>query len=87
MYAISRTETFLKYIKKHKNNHELFRELDNKIQRLKENPISVGGELAGRLHGKRSTRLGAKFRLIFEIDENNKLVYLIALDHRGEVYK
>jgi len=87
MYAISRTDTFLKYLKKHKNNHELFRELDTKIQRLKENPVSVGGELAGRLHGKRSTRLGGKFRLIFEIDENNKLVYLIALDHRSEVYK
>ncbi len=26
------------------------------------------------------------FRLIFKVNEENKVVYLVALDHRGEVY-
>ncbi len=86
MWVVKRADTFVKYLKKHKSNHELFRELDEKIQRLKEDPKSVGGSLAGSLAGKRSTRLAGKFRLIFEIDGENKQVFLIAIDHRRRVY-
>ena len=62
-------------------------ELDKKINRLREDPTSIGGRLSGNLHGKNSTRLTHKIRLIFEIDEHNNIVYLIALDHRGDVYE
>ena len=86
MWVVKRTNTFLKHLKKHKNNHELFKELSNKIKKLKEEPLSIGGELSGKLHGKKSTRLFGKFRLIFQIDEENKIVYLMAIDHRGKVY-
>lgn len=85
-WNVKRTGTFLKYLKKHKNNHMLFTELDNKIKRLKEDPSVVGGELAGNLHGHKSTRLAKKFRLVFSIDEKNKVVYLEAIDHRGSIY-
>lgn len=51
-----------------------------------EDPVAIGGELAGKLHGHRSTRLTGKFRLIFSIDDKNKVVYLEALDHRKKVY-
>ena len=61
-------------------------ELDKKIKRLKEDPEAVGGNLSGNLHGKKSTRLIRKFRLIFSIDSNLKIVYLVALDHRGKAY-
>ncbi len=85
-WIIKRTDTFLKYFKKHKRNHQLLLELDNKIKRLKEYPLPIGKTLAGNLYGHRSTRLIKNFRLIFTIDEKNKIVYLEALDHRKEVY-
>lgn len=86
MYAVKRTDTFLKTLKKHKNNHPLLTELDKKIKRLREAPSVVGGELAGNLHGHKSTRLSKKFRLIFSVNEKEKVVYLEAIDHRKDVY-
>ncbi|MBI3031839.1 hypothetical protein HYY69_00015 [Candidatus Woesearchaeota archaeon] len=85
-WCIKSTDTFLKHIKKHKNNHELLLELDVKIKRLKENPFSIGGNLAGFLHGLKSTRLARKYRLVFSVDQKNKIVYFHALDHRKDVY-
>jgi len=85
-WIVKRTDTFLKYLKKHKTNNELLVELDKKIKRLKENLYFVGGDLAGNLHGHKSTRLSKNFRLIFKVDSENKIVYLEALDHRKDVY-
>ncbi|MBS3138008.1 type II toxin-antitoxin system mRNA interferase toxin, RelE/StbE family [Candidatus Woesearchaeota archaeon] len=85
-WIVQRTETFLNCLKKQRNNHELLSELEKKLQKLEEEPLAVGGNLAGNLHGYRSTRLARKFRLIFTIDENNKIVTLEALDHRKDVY-
>ena len=85
-WIVKRTDSFLRYLKRHKNNHELLTELDKKIKALREDPSSVGGELAGNLHGHKSTRLAKKFRLVFSIDDKNKTVYLEAIDHRIDVY-
>ena len=85
-WIVKRTDPFLKYLKKHKNNHELLQELDKKIKRLKEDPKIIGGELSGNLSGHKSTRLSKKFRLLFSIDNENKIVYLEAIDHREDVY-
>ena len=85
-WIVKRTDSFLKYLKKHRNNHELLRELDKKIIRLKEDPDSLGGDLTGNLHGHKNTRLSGKFRLIFSVDYKNKIVYLEAIDHRNDVY-
>ena len=76
MWIIKRTDTFLRYVKKHTNNHPLLTELDKKIKRLQENPFIVGGNLAGNLHGHRSTRLVKNFRLVFSVDEDNNTVFL-----------
>lgn len=65
----------------------MLQELESKIKRLQEEPLSIGGILSGKLHGIRSTRVAGKFRLLFQIDEKEQIVYLIALDHRGEVYE
>lgn len=46
----------------------------------------LGGELAGNLHGRKSTRLVKKFRLVFSINEQGKVVYLEAIDHRKYIY-
>lgn len=85
-WEIKRTDTFLKHLKKYKNSHQLLQELDDKLMRLREDPNAIGGELGGKLHGKRSTRIAKNFRLIFQIDSEKKIVYLIAIDHRGRVY-
>lgn len=85
-WEIKRTDTFLKHLKEYRSNHELLSQLDKKIQRLKEDPIKIGGFLSGELHGHTSTRLMKNFRLIFRIDEKNKIVYLEALDHRKDIY-
>ncbi len=85
-WLVKRTDTFLDFLRGHRNNTPLLHALDKKIKHLRDNPIAVGGELAGALHGKRSTRLIRKFRLIFSINEKEKTVYLEALDHRGKIY-
>jgi len=85
-WLVKRTDPFLKHLKKQRTNHELLQALDKKIKRLQEDPTIVGGNLAGDLHGLKSTRLIKNFRLIFKIDEGNKIVYLVAIDHRKDVY-
>lgn len=85
-FDIIRTDTFLNDLKKLRKITELLRELDKKIQRLKQEPQSIGKELRGELHPSRSTRVYMKYRLIFQIDEKNKKVYLEAIDHRKDVY-
>jgi len=86
-WSIVPTKEFLKEIKKHKRNGEFVKALNNKVQRLRENPESVGGFLSGRLHGYKSTRIFRKFRLLFKIVEGKKEVYLSAIDHRKFDYK
>ena len=81
------TESFSKTFKKYKKNKEFSAALESKIQRLKENPEAVGGYLAGRLHGYKSTRLVGKFRLIFKVSKPDNNVYLIAIDHRKFNYE
>ena len=85
-WAVKRTDTFVHFLKPLRHNHQLLDALDKKIKHLEEDPIALGGELAGALHGKRSTRLIRKFRLIFSINEEEKVVYLEAIDHRGKIY-
>lgn len=86
MWKVLATDTFLKELKKHKKEKEIYQELDAKVERLKEDPHLVGGNLAGKLHGYKSTRLSRIFRLIFSIDEEQHVVYLQAIDHRKDVY-
>lgn len=84
-WKIISTERFQKEFKKHKKDQELLRALENKIQRLKKDPYSVGARLSGNLHGYKSTRIVKNFRLIFRIDNNQ--VILSAIDHRKFDYK
>ncbi len=77
----------LKDLKKVRKVNELFIELDKKIQKLKEEPLSIGKQLHGELYPSLSTRVYKKYRLIFQIDARNKRVFLEAIDHRKEVYE
>jgi len=85
-WTVKRTDTFLESLKTIRKNRRALEELDKKIKRLQEDPLHVGGWLSGELHGKRSTRIARKYRLIFTPDERGKVVYLNWIDHRERAY-
>ncbi len=53
---------------------------------LADNPQRVGRMLRFDLEGKHSARRG-DFRVIYEIDETHRVVTVIAIDHRSDVYR
>lgn len=53
---------------------------------LAENPERVGRALRFDLDGKFSARRG-DFRVIYEVDESHRVVTVIAVDHRRDVYR
>lgn len=53
---------------------------------LAENPQRVGRALRFDLEGKHSARRG-DFRVIYEIDGSQRVVTVIAIDHRSDVYR
>jgi len=61
--------------------------LGGKLNRLSQDPLHTGGWLSGALHGKKATRIAKRYRLIFLPDEKNRIVYLIAIDHRENIYE
>lgn len=79
-------DTFLESLKAIIKNKNALEELDKKIKRLQEDPLHIGGWLSCELHGKKSTRIAKRYRLIFTPDETEKVVYLNWIDHREHVY-
>jgi mRNA interferase RelE/StbE len=53
---------------------------------LLENPHRVGGELQRELAGLQAARRGA-YRIIYEIDECERLVVVMRIDHRATAYR
>ena len=53
---------------------------------LLENPRRVGRELRNELAGIHSTRRGS-YRVLYRIDENERTVTVLRIDHRGDVYR
>jgi len=56
------------------------------LSALVENPHRVGGRLQRELAGLHSARRGA-YRIICEIDDENRLVVVLRVDHRSRVYR
>lgn len=50
------------------------------------NPQRVGKPLALDLEGYRSARRGA-YRVIYRIDDEKRLVHVVRIDHRADVYR
>lgn len=53
---------------------------------LAENPHRVGRALRFDLEGKHSARRG-DFRVVYEIDESRRVVIVVAIDHRSDIYR
>ncbi len=53
---------------------------------LLENPQRVGKRLSGRLADRYSARRGS-YRIIYRIDADARVVTLLQVAHRGEVYR
>jgi len=53
---------------------------------LARNPHRVGHELRFELEGKHSARRG-DFRVVYEIDDDRRVVTVLAIDHRSDIYR
>jgi mRNA interferase RelE/StbE len=53
---------------------------------LLDNPYRVGKPLTHELRGYHSARRGA-YRVIFRIDESERTVHVVRIDHRANVYR
>jgi mRNA-degrading endonuclease RelE of RelBE toxin-antitoxin system len=53
---------------------------------LLDNPHRAGKELVNELTGTRSARRGA-FRILYEIDEDSRVVTVLRIGHRADVYR
>jgi mRNA-degrading endonuclease RelE of RelBE toxin-antitoxin system len=60
--------------------------LDYLVGPLLENPHRVGKPLRGDLAGLHSARVGA-YRIVYEINQANRTVRVIYIDHRVDVYR
>lgn len=54
--------------------------------RLTANPFRVGRRLGRELTGWHSARVGA-YRVVYWIDEEERIVYVDRVDHRSDVYR
>ena len=86
VWRVIRTDRFSEEFKKFEKDRQFVDALDKKIKRLKEDP-NIGGYLSGKLHGYKSIRLLKNYRVVYRLDENEKNVYLIAIDHRKYDYE
>lgn len=60
--------------------------LDFLVGPLADNPHRVGRALRGDLAGLHSARVGA-YRVVYGIDEPNRTVLVLYVDHRADVYR
>jgi len=54
---------------------------------LADNPMRVTKPLTGELAGKRSGYVGIAFRVLVEIDETRRIVWVLKVAHRADVYR
>lgn len=66
-------------------NTTLFNRIRYAIEYLKTNPLE-GKPLKDKLQGKRSLRVG-KYRIIYSIEKNFLIIYILDIGHRKEIYK
>lgn len=68
----------------HKSDKRLFLRVLSKIESLEEKP-GQGKPLAGNHKGEFSLRVGS-YRIVYELDTVNRIVYILTVKHRKHVY-
>jgi len=66
-------------------DQKLYSRFVNVIESLKENPFS-GKKLSGILKDRYSVRIG-QYRMLYKVEQNRLIVYIIDLGHRKDIYR
>jgi len=86
-YSLEVTENFSKqYNKLIKKNKQLQLSLEKKVLFLQDNPSS-SKSLTYPMQGNRRVHICGCFVLIFEVDENKKIIILKRIMHHDQAYK
>ena len=87
MYRLAIKESLDKKFKKlQKKDKEMLLLIDRKAQDILEDPYRFK-PLRKPLQNKRRVHVGGSFVLIYEINEEEKIVTLLDFDHHDNVYK
>ncbi|MCD6147441.1 MAG: type II toxin-antitoxin system mRNA interferase toxin, RelE/StbE family [Thermoplasmata archaeon] len=75
-----------KFNKLKKKDREMLVLIDRKVQEILDNPYRFK-PLRKPLQNKRRVHVGGSFVLIYEVNEDEKIVTLLDFDHHDNVYK
>ncbi len=87
MYKLAVKETLDKKFKKlQKKDKEMLQLISRKVQDILDDPFRFK-PLRKPLQNKRRVHIGGSFVLIYEINEEGRIVTLLDFDHHDNVYK
>ncbi len=87
MYSLTIKESLDKKFKKlQRKDKELLRLIDRKVQDILADPHRFK-PLRKLLQNKRRVHLRGSYVLVYEVNEREKIVTLMDLDHHGNIYK
>lgn len=86
MYGIEFTHSAAKELEKvYRIDKKLYQRILYAIEPLRESPF-LGKRLKGKLSGDYSLRIG-DYRVIYTVNKNKLVIYIIDLGHRKEIYR
>ena len=87
MYKLAIKENLDRKFKKlKKKDREMLVLIDRKVQEILDNPYRFKS-LKKPLQNKRRVHIGGSFVLIYEVNEDEKIVTLLDFDHHDNIYK
>ncbi len=87
MYKLAIKENLDRKFKKlKKKDREMLVLIDRKVQEILDNPYRFK-PLRKPLQNKRRVHIGRSFVLIYEVNEDEKIVTLLDFDHHDNIYK
>ena len=69
----------------YRSDKRLFHRIIKKIESLESSPFE-GKPLVGNHKGEFSLRVG-NYRIVYELDSNNHILYILTIKHRRHVYR
>ncbi|MBI2547605.1 MAG: type II toxin-antitoxin system RelE/ParE family toxin [Candidatus Aenigmarchaeota archaeon] len=85
MYEIEFSETVEKEIKKKKLDTRQLDELNERLEKLKLAPDAYGKPLRRPLAGVWEIRFERRYRILYIIDDQRKIVTIVGLKHKDEM--